>query len=79
MAYLHRLLHFLLNNNVALLVLYSLLRYYYSDLIPPSEWMPLLNSIVDPKPETGFPSIQEVDGKWVVVCGGRYNALPAPS
>ena len=79
MAYFRQILHIVLNNNVTLLILYTLLRYYYSDLIPPTEWMQLPISTADLKQGTGFPSIQEVDGKWVVACGARCNALPAPS
>ena len=78
MVCIRQFLNFLLNNNVTLLILYTLLRYYYSDLISSAEWTQLQISTADPKWGTGFPSIREVDGKWVVACGVRYNELLAP-
>ena len=79
MAYARHLLNVLLNNNVTLVILYSLLRYFYSDLIPLTEWMPSPISTADRKSGMAFPSIQEVEGKWVVACGVQSNGLPAPS
>ena len=49
---------------------------YYSDL---TKWTQLPVSTVDPKSTMGFPFIREIEGKWAVVCGAPYNALPAPS
>jgi hypothetical protein len=79
MACVRQFLRFLLNNSVTLLILYSLLRYYYSDLIPPSQWTPLQTSTADHKSGMAFPSIQEVEGKWVMDCGRRFNESPVPS